>query len=130
MSVKLPENFRSLIVEFTNDLTTTFPEWSYIWSKWGDEDIDDDELMQLYTYCMKVYPARFFDILYKNTDMFKEDSGVDVYFLPNTSFRLLFREEGLSDNSKDILWNYLQLVLFTVVENVKDKTIPARCKIR
>lgn len=122
MSVKLPENFRSLIVEFTNDLTTTFPEWSYIWSKWGDEDIDDDELMQLYTYCMKVYPARFFDILYKNTDMFKEDSGIDVYFLPNTSFRLLFREEGLSDNSKDILWNYLQLVLFTVVENVKDKT--------
>jgi hypothetical protein len=122
MSIELPENFRSLVVDFTNDLTTTFPEWSYIWSKWGDEDITDDELLPLYTYCMKVYPARFFDILYKNADMFKEDSGIDVYFLPNISFRLLFSEEGLSDKSKDILWNYLQLVLFTVVGNVKDKT--------
>lgn len=118
----LPSNFRSLIAEFTSDLTTTFPEYSYVWSKWGDEETTDDDLQTLYAYCMKVYPERFFDILYKNYDIFKPDSGIDVYFLPNTSFRMLFGEEGLSENSKNVMWNYLQLILFTVIGDVKDKT--------
>jgi hypothetical protein len=118
----LPSNFRSLIAEFTSDLTTTFPEYSYVWSKWGDEETTDEDLQTLYAYCMKVYPERFFDILYKNYDIFKPDSGIDVYFLPNASFRMLFGEEGLSENSKDVMWNYLQLILFTVVGDVKDKT--------
>lgn len=118
----LPSNFRSLIAEFTSDLTTTFPEYSYVWSKWGDEETTDEDLQTLYAYCMKVYPERFFDILYKNYDIFKPDSGIDIYFLPNASFRMLFGEEGLSENSKNVMWNYLQLVLFTVVGDVKDKT--------
>lgn len=118
----LPSNFRSLIAEFTTDLTTTFPEYSYVWSKWGDEETTDEDLQTLYAYCMNVYPERFFDILYKNYEMFKPDSGIDVYFLPNTSFRMLFGEEGLSENSKNVMWNYLQLVLFTVIGDVKDKT--------
>lgn len=118
----LPSNFRSLIAEFTADLTTTFPEYSYVWSKWGDEETSDEDLQTLYAYCMKVFPERFFDILYKNYDIFKPDSGIDVYFLPNTSFRMLFGEEGLSENSKNVMWNYLQLILFTVIGDVKDKT--------
>ena len=120
MSTDLPSNFRALIVDFTNDLTTTFPEYSHVWSKWTDEETTDEDFKTLYKYCMKVYPERFFDILYKNYDIFKEDSGINVYFLPNITFRLLFNEEGLSENSKNIMWNYLQLVLFTVVGDVKD----------
>jgi len=42
--------------------------------------------------------------------------------LPNVSFRLLFNCEDVSDNTKKTLWKYLQLVLFTIVGGVKDKS--------
>jgi hypothetical protein len=117
----IPSNFRSLISDFTRDLSTTFPEYSYMWSKWGNEDTTDDELETLYKFSCKIYPVRFFDILYQNEDIFKEDSGEDVYFFPNMSFRLIFNSEGLSETSKKVIWKYLQLILFTVVGTLDDK---------
>jgi len=117
----IPSNFKTLLQDFTKDLTTVYPEYDHYWSKWGDPEITDEELKSLFHYCAKVYPERFFDILYQNDDIFKEDSGVDVYFLPKMSFRLLFNCEGVSDNSKKILWKYLQLMLFTIVGSVDDK---------
>jgi len=68
-----------------------------------------------------VYPARFFDILYQNEEIFVEGSDQDVYFFPNMSFRLIFNSEGLSENSKKIIWKYLQLMLFTVVGSLDNK---------
>ena len=117
----MPDNFRSLMSDFTRDLTTTFPEYSIYWSKWGEEDVSDDVLQGLFDYCKTVYPERFFDILYKNTDIFKEDSDVNVYFLPKMSFRLLFHCEDVSDKTKEVLWNYLQLILLTTVGEISDK---------
>ena len=117
----IPSNFRSLIADFTRDLSTTFPEYSHMWDKWGNEDTTDDELETLYMFSCKVYPVRFFDILYQNEDIFKEDSGDDVYFFPNMSFRLIFNSEGLSETSKKVIWKYLQLILFTVVGTLDDK---------
>jgi hypothetical protein len=117
----IPSNFKTLLQDFTKDLTTVYPEYEHYWSKWGDPEITDEELKSLFDYCAKVYPERFFDILYQNDDIFKEDSDVNVYFLPKMSFRLLFNCEGVSDKSKKILWKYLQLMLFTVVGSVDDK---------
>jgi hypothetical protein len=117
----IPSNFRSLIADFTRDLSTTFPEYSHMWSKWGNDDTTDDELETLYNFSCKIYPVRFFDILYQNEDIFKEDSGEDVYFFPNMSFRLIFNSEGLSETSKKVIWKYLQLILFTVVGTLDDK---------
>jgi len=93
-----------------------------MWSKWGDEDTTDDQLETLFLFCAKIYPVRFFDILYQNDDIFKPDSDVDVYFFPNMSFKLIFNSEGLSENSKKIIWKYLQLMLFTVVGSANDKS--------
>ena len=119
---QIPTNFRALVADFTRDLSTSFPEFSHMWSKWGDEDTTDDQLETLFLFCAKVYPVRFFDILYQNEDIFKQDSDADVYFFPNMSFKLIFNSEGLSANSKKIIWKYLQLMLFTVVGSANDKS--------
>lgn len=122
MDSQLPTNFRSMMVDFATDLTTTYPEFSYLWSKWAEPDVSDDQLKSLFDYCLKVYPQRFFDILYQNDSIFSPDDETDTYFLPNVSFRLLFNCEDVSDNTKKTLWKYLQLVLFTIVGGVKDKS--------
>jgi len=117
----IPKNFRTLVRDFTNDLTTVYPEYDFYWSKWGATDISDEELKSLLDYCAEVYPERFFDILYQNEDIFKKDSGVNTFFLPRMSFELLFNCDGVSENSKKIMWKYLQLMLFTVAGSIEDK---------
>ena len=117
----IPTNFRSLVKDFTDDLTTVFPEYDFYWKQWGTDHITDGELKTLLDYCAKVYPERFFDILSQNEDIFKEDSNVNTYFLPKMSFQLLFNCEGVSEKSKKVMWKYLQLMLFTVVGSVDDK---------
>jgi len=122
MEAKLPDNFKSLVVDFTKDLTNTFDEYDYLWKKWHDEDASDDSYLILFEYCKRVYPQRFFDILNQNEEIFDEKSEVDTYFLPNVSFKFLFGCEGITENTKKALWKYLQLILFTVVNEVKDKS--------
>lgn len=119
--IVIPENFKSLVKDFINDLTNVFPEYDFYWSKWGNPDVTNEELKELLDYCAKVYPERFFDILYQNEDIFKDESTANTYFLPRMSFSLLFNSEGLSENSKKVLWKYLQLMLFTVVGSIDDK---------
>ena len=119
--IAIPENFKTLVKDFIDDLTNVFPEYDFYWSKWGNPDITNDELKELLDYCSKVYPERFFDILYQNEEIFAENSNINTYFLPKMSFSLLFNSEGLSENSKKVLWKYLQLMLFTVVGSIDDK---------
>tara|TARA_B100001057_G_C22869511_1_gene958162 strand:+ start:4321 stop:5607 length:1287 start_codon:yes stop_codon:yes gene_type:complete len=118
---ELPTNFRSLVCDFVNDLTLVFPECEVHWCRWGEPEITDEELFILLDHCKKVYPERFFDILYKNEEIFEEDSRINTDFLPKMSFRYLYNCEGVSENTKNILWKYLQLMLFTVVGNLEDK---------
>ena len=118
----VPVNFHSVIKDFVTDLTITFPEYSYLWAKWSDPSISDYDIEQLYGYSMTVYPERFFDILYQTDSIFDDDCETNVYFLPNVNFKLLFRCDGISENTKKTMWKYLQLMLFTVVGGVNDKT--------
>jgi hypothetical protein len=119
-SQEVPSNFKSIISDFTRDLTTTFPEYSYLWSKWTDQQ-SDTEIQELFGYILKVFPTRFFDILYENDSIFKIDDETDVNFLPNVNFRLLYNCEDITDNTKKSIWKYLQLILFTIVGQIKDK---------
>uniref|UniRef100_A0A6C0IRS3 Uncharacterized protein n=1 Tax=viral metagenome TaxID=1070528 RepID=A0A6C0IRS3_9ZZZZ len=127
MESKLPENFKGLIVDFTKDLTNTFDDYSYLWNKYYAEDAPEDIFVSLFEYSKTVYPQRFFDILYQNEDIFKEDAEENTHFLPNVSFKLLFSCEGITENTKKAIWKYLQLVLFTVVNEVKDKSMFGDC---
>jgi hypothetical protein len=118
----LPENFHSIIIDFIRDLNITFPEYSYLWAKWGDPALPQSELVFLFNYVLSVFPERFFDILYQNADMFKADSAINTTFLPNVEFKLLFNCENVSKNTQKAMWKYLQLILFSVINSVKDKS--------
>ena len=58
---ELPPNFRSLVVDFTNDLTRVFPENDIHWRRWGDPDITDEELMK--KCCGNIYNLCYLQLL-------------------------------------------------------------------
>jgi hypothetical protein len=115
----IPEKFPDVIRDFLADLSTTFPEYIKLWENWQKPDCD---ISPLYEYCLKMYPERFFDILYQNNDIFKSESTISTMFLPNVDFKMLFSLHDISDKTKEALWKYLQLVLITIMGNIKSST--------
>jgi hypothetical protein len=65
-------------------------------------------------------PPRFFDILYQNEDMFKEDSELDTEFLPHIHFKNLWQFD-ITQKTRDTVWKYLQLILFSIVGSLDNK---------
>lgn len=119
---QIPEKFASIICDFANDLTITFPEYEHLWSRWRVlENVPDFMVKSAYVHCVDIYPERFFDILYQNDDIFLPTSKVSTIFLPNVDFKLLFNCPNVSETSKNVMWKYIQLILFTIVGNVNDK---------
>ena len=47
-------------------------------------------------------------------------SGTNNEFLPGVDFREIWATEDLAENTKDIIWKYLQLILFSIVNNLSD----------
>ena len=86
----IPENLQSVVHDFTVDLTATFPEYAFLWKKWTNPALDPRDLDELFAYLTKVFPERFFDILYQNEDIFKPDNETNTQFLPNVEFKILF----------------------------------------
>jgi hypothetical protein len=76
----------------------------------------DEALLYVYTHCKKIYPERFFDILYQNNEVFK----TKIEFLPGMDFSLLWLDKDLSEKSRETIWKYLQLLLFTLVSTISD----------
>ena len=105
------KEFEKIINDLYKDIKKTFPE-----QELPPMDKEEDYL-ELYNYCKLVYPKHFFNILYKNEEIFKEDEeDKTVYFLPNVDFRKLWNS-NITDKTRDIIWKYLQLVLFLVVNS-------------
>ena len=109
---EMPEKFLQVIRDFLADLTIAFPEYVYLWESHTD-------MQALYEYCLTVYPERFFDILYQNEDIFLPDAETNTMFLPNVEFKALYSTPDISENTKKALWKYLQLVLITIIGNIK-----------
>jgi len=112
------QNLRSIVIDFTNDLTKVFPEYAFMWERWLTAD--DVEYERLQQHFLAVFPERFFDIINSNNEIFSETSDANTMFLPDVDFKLLFNCEGVSENTKTSMWKYLQLLLFTVMGSVKD----------
>ena len=115
MSDTVPEEFKKVVKDFYRDILTTFPECK---DKLGSSEVsfltgESDDAVILYSYCKKVYPERFFDILYQNQEIFEENSDVNTKFLPNIDFKNLWKED-ISEKTRDVIWKYLQLILFSV----------------
>jgi hypothetical protein len=110
----IPAEFNKIIKDLSNDLSVTFPEYAPFIEKWWQNSKYENPVQYLYEFCLKKMPPRFFDILYKNADMFSESSDVDTEFLPNIHFRNLWQCD-ISDNTRETIWRYLQLILFAIV---------------
>lgn len=115
--------FKKIILDFSKDILKTYPELTEslhdnIVTLLKNPD-DKDNVEKLFSYCRTVYPERFFDILYQNEDIFTDDS-VDTKFLPDIEFKDLWKE-NISDNTREQIWKYLQLILFTIVTSLSDE---------
>jgi hypothetical protein len=134
----VPEEFTKVIKDFVADIITTFPEYAPIISKWWKSPdtfayIEDDvertasiekaeraSIKLLFAFSKKKMPPRFFDILYQNEDMFKDDSELDTEFLPHIHFRNLWQFD-ITQKTRDTVWKYLQLILFSIVGSLDNK---------
>ena len=121
--------FQTIILDFLRDIDCSFPEYHdtlarYLGYSHEMKPMPDELYIELYTHCREVYPVRFFDILYKNESLFQSagDSTVSAVcmLLPGVDFREIWATEDLAENTKDIIWKYLQLILFSIVNNLSD----------
>ena len=133
---ELLNDFKKIIVDMVKDILTTFPEYeanlnvhlkNIIASSENGENVMES-VKFVYSHCKKVYPERFFDILYQNTELFTRTGGSgtsstkkknNTEFLPGIDFSLLWKE-NITDNTRETIWKYLQLVLFTIVSTMSD----------
>ena len=118
--VKVPDEFYKIVNDFVIDILTTFPEYTGIVSRWWNPtrpENKETECVAVFRHCIKVFPERFFDILYKNQDIFKAESEDNTEFLPGIVFKLLW-SHNISDTTRETIWKYLQLILFSVIGSV------------
>jgi len=136
--LQVPEEFIKVIRDFVGDLKVTFPEYNSFIQKWwkGKEHFDyieeeEDRRLAIeksekksakiiFEFCQKKIPPRFFDILYQNEDIFKEDSDLDTEFLPQIHFKNLWQCD-ISDKTRETIWKYLQLITFSIVGTLENK---------
>lgn len=123
----IPEEFQKIIKDFISDILTTFPEYEPIVLKWWAKDLtalnDEQQAVKMdfiFKHCLTVFPERFFDILYKNGDIFGDNSASNTEFLPGISFKYLWKCD-ISDNTRETIWKYLQLILLSLVGSMKNK---------
>jgi hypothetical protein len=107
-----PSNFIKVMKDFLADLHRTFPEYKDILDKMTDYSI-------LFEFCKKKYPPMFFDILYENNTIFQEPN---IELLPGIDFHIVWNK-NISEKTKEIIWKYLQLILFSVVGNLENKDV-------
>lgn len=118
---EFPSELIKILKDFITDIKTTFPEYATLFTKNELEYLKDiPDLILLNNsveYFKTVYPERFFDILYENEEMFT-DSNINTKFFENIDFKNIWNS-NISDNTKKIIWKYLQLVLFSLSNNIE-----------
>ena len=115
------EEFRSSICDFAKDLIHTFPEHSVMLKKWTIPETSDKDYQNLFDYCAKIYPERFFDILNQDVNIFGEESDLNVSFFPGLNFKTIYNCDGLTDKTRETIWKYLQVILLILVKSMKTK---------
>ena len=114
------KDFKKIIVDMTKDILISFPELApnlnvHLKNVVTDKDESSESIDFVFKHCMKIYPDKFFDILYQNDTIFTNEKN-NADFLPDIDFKILWKE-NLTDKTRETIWKYLQLVLFTIVSN-------------
>jgi hypothetical protein len=129
---EMNEEFTKVICDFAEDLLITFPdiieksnnpikELNYIVKETSNNyniNTINSLIKNIYTYCKSTFPQYFFYILYENNELFTKES--EVFLLPEINFVDLWNSD-ISEETKSTIWNYLKLILFTVVADVNTK---------
>lgn len=113
--MKISTEFQKIITDFVNDIKTSFPEYEKIIDKWWK---DGSNMEFLHNYCLKVYPDKFEDILYKSDDLF--EIGSQSEFLPGISFTHIWNYDDISAKNKEKIWNYLQMLMIAIVDEFRE----------
>lgn len=134
----VPVEFTKVIKDFVNDIKSTFPEYAPIINKWWKDPsnfdyieeqeertnaIEESEISStkiLFSFCQKKYPLKFFEILYQNDDIFKEETTSDTEFLPHIHFKDLWQFD-ITNKTRETIWKYLQLILFSIINTIDNK---------
>lgn len=119
--LEVPAEFSKIITDFIADIVTTFPEYTGLIKRWWSVEADEARKQReqtfVFRHCVKTVPERFFDILYKNVEMFADDSETNTEFLPGIVFKQLWKCD-ISEATRETIWKYLQLILFSVIGSV------------
>ena len=109
-----------IVKDFYRDVLTVFPEYK---DKLKDFEIEflteGANGEKLYEYCLSTYPQHFFNILYQNEDIFKDNKTLN--FLPSINFVEIWKDEEISEKTRETIWKYLQLILFSVSKHVNSQ---------
>ena len=116
-------NLKKILYDFTNDLLKSFPELTNtlddnLVAIINKEDTDSN-VIAIRDYCLKIYPEKFFEILYQNEKIFEGDKPICL--LPGIDFAYIWNE-NISDATRKTIWKYLQLLLFAIVSDMSDST--------
>ena len=104
--------FKKIISDFVADIATVFPEHSEACAA-----VYNTDTAEVFKHCKRTYAPQFFNILYRNdTVLFAEP----IELLPGLNFKALWETPDVSDATKEAVWKYLQLVMFSVVSDLSD----------
>jgi hypothetical protein len=117
-----PKEMRQIMKDFLSDLFTTFPEYRDNADPLlvGVLETENSPIEPLFEHVKEVYPPRFFDILYKNDEIF-EDAEKNTEFLPGIQFADIWKMDDVTDSIKETIWRYLQLIMFSVLETIQSQ---------
>ena len=124
--LSLLQDFKKIVVDLVRDILLTFPEQEALLNGHLRNLLDDTDspeetsLAFVYAHCKKVFPTKFFDILYQNAVTMFTDTTEDE-LLPGMFFSQLWAE-NIGAKTRETIWKYLQLILFTIVSSVSDNT--------
>tara|TARA_B100000963_G_scaffold345116_1_gene348840 strand:+ start:1036 stop:2169 length:1134 start_codon:yes stop_codon:yes gene_type:complete len=109
-----------IVKDFYRDVLTVFPEYKDKLQEYEIEFLMEGKHGEkLYNYCLETYPQHFFNILYQNADIFSENESLK--FLPSINFVEIWKDEEISEKTRETIWKYLQLILFSVSKNVNSQ---------
>ena len=116
--VTIPTEFLKVMKDFLTDMISTFPEYTDVLSKvitdLNEEKHDSEDIISLYKHSKELYPARFFDLLYQNDDIFNSEEPLNL--LPGVDFREVWKQD-ITDKTRLIIWKYLQLICFSIINS-------------
>ena len=119
---EIPKEFRQIARDFLRDFFNSFPEFRDTVDPFvlAVAETESAPLDDLFNHVKSVFPQRFFDILYKNNDMFTDDVK-NTEFIPGIDFAEIWKMDDVSETTKETLWKYLQLIMFSVLETIQSQ---------